>query len=96
MHRLFFLRSFQGLFLFKDRLQVIKLILFVNNAGLNNFENLTLQSSALAGDWMQGLLLSILVVGVFLAVSALRDYLVRMDMHLGDAFAEPHPQQQQV
>lgn len=45
------------------------------------------QSSALASDWMQGLLLSVMVVGVFLAVSALRDYLVRMDVNHGDGFA---------
>jgi hypothetical protein len=37
---------------------------------------------------MQGLLLSVMVVGVFLAVSALRDYLVRMDVNHGDGFAD--------
>jgi hypothetical protein len=49
-----------------------------------------IQSNALVGDWMQGLLLSILVVGVFLAVSALRDYLVRIDMNHQDAIADLH------
>ena len=51
-----------------------------------------LQTSALVGDWMQGLLLSILVVGVFLAVSALRDYLVRMDMNHDALGFLPPPQ----
>jgi hypothetical protein len=48
---------------------------------------------------MQGLLLSMLVVGVFLAVSALRDYLVRVDMNHPDVLQEQHQQhipQQQV
>jgi hypothetical protein len=52
-----------------------------------------LQSSALAGDWMQGLLLSVMVVGVFLAVSALRDYLVRVDMNHPDVLLEQQHQQ---
>jgi hypothetical protein len=55
--------------------------------------DLPLQSSALAGDWMQGLLLSVLVVGVFLAVSALRDYLVRVDMNHPDMLPERQHQQ---
>ena len=38
-----------------------------------------LQLGALVSDWMQGVLLSLLVVTVFLAVSGLRDYMLRQE-----------------
>ena len=55
--RLYFLRSFNGLFRLQQRLQL----------------------GALISDWMQGVLLSMLVVTVFLAVSGLRDYMQRQE-----------------
>lgn len=55
--RLYFLRSLNGLFRFRQRLQL----------------------GALVSDWMQGLLLSLLVVTVFLAVSGLREYMLRQE-----------------
>mmetsp|Transcript_71728 Transcript_71728/g.191370 ORF Transcript_71728/g.191370 Transcript_71728/m.191370 type:complete len:663 (-) Transcript_71728:5-1993(-) len=50
-----------------------------------------LNGGALIVDWMQGLLLSFLVVGVFLAVSALRDYLIRMEGNFFDVLGDPQP-----
>ncbi|EKX54212.1 hypothetical protein GUITHDRAFT_160839 [Guillardia theta CCMP2712] len=45
---------------------------------LSHFRN-RMQVGAIVADWMQGVLLSLLVVTVFLAVSALRDYMLRQE-----------------
>ena len=60
---------------------------------LARFRN-RLQLGALVSDWMQGVLLSLLVVAVFLAVSGLRDYILRQELQLQLHEEEQEPQRQ--
>jgi hypothetical protein len=52
------------------------------------------QASAIMGDWMQGVMLSIIVVGVFLAITAIREYMMRLefDQLHNPALLRPLPQ----
>ena len=84
MCRLFFMRSLHGVLSLADRLQVVSKL---HNTTISSpsrhalapvsllraaLTGLRMQGMSIMGDWMQGILLSVVVVGCFLALSALR------------------------